>query len=130
MRRLSLIAVLLLAACSHTAPGTFEQPAASSFHAGPCRAVAEAVLSVGKDAHAIAQNDKPDERMAARLKQNQDVIDATQPSLEPALKPPFAQLVIGIGILRIRSDSNTLEASVGQAALKDYQGVVDACTRI
>ena len=62
------------------------------------------------------------------MKRNQDLIDATQPSLDAPLKPSFRQLVIGIGIVRIRNDSNTLDKSVGQGALKDYQDVVAACT--
>lgn len=125
-----VLPMLLLVACSpgsKNASSAFKQPEAASFQPGPCRAVAPAVLSVGKDAHDLAGGAAPNAERSERLKRNQDLIDAARPGIEATLKPSFDQLVIGIGIVRIRTDSNTFDKSLGQALLKDYDAVVTAC---
>lgn len=119
--------VLLAAACSSgsSAP-SFSQPKASAFHTGACRSVADAVLSLGRDAHALAGGTKPDPNMAKRLNDNQTVV-FDQKDVSAAEKPAFEKLVVAAGIVRIRNDSNTYDTSLAAGLVQGYEDVVAVC---
>ncbi len=127
---IGLAVVALLAACSSSSPAkpAFAQPAESAFHDGPCRAVAPAVLALGKDAHALKGAGRPDAEMSTRLKSNQDAVFAAAPAAPLDVKTALDKLVVTIGIVRIRTDSNTYIPSLSNDLLTSYQAVVTACT--
>jgi hypothetical protein len=131
LRHLALLPLVLLAACSGTnapARASFSQPPASAFAAGPCSAVAPAVLALGKDAHDLAGGKEPSPATSASLKTNQQLIVAVQPGLDPALAPSFSDLVIKVGLVRIRTDTNTYVSSLAPSLMASYSAVVKACT--
>jgi hypothetical protein len=133
LRPLALLPLLLLAACSsssgaHAAKDSFTQPSPSAFRAGPCSAAAHAVLRVGQDAHSLVTGTAPDAAISDHLKADQDVVDALQAGIEPGLKPAFSQLVISIGVVRLRIDSNTFAVPVAQELSTAYDAAVAACT--
>lgn len=126
-RALAALPLALLAACSSSAP-SFAQPRAAAFRTGACRDAAPAVLALGRDAHALSGGDVPDEALSARLKDNQNVLAAAQPGLSTDLQPSFSALVISVGVLRLRTDTNTYDAKLAATVLADYRAVVAACT--
>lgn len=127
-RVVAALPLVLLAACSSgsSAPA-FSQPKASAFHAGACRTVADAVLSLGRDAHALAGGTKPDPNMAKRLTDNQDIV-FKEKDVSATEKPAFDKLVVAVGIVRIRNDSNTYEKSLADGLVTGYEDVVTVCT--
>jgi hypothetical protein len=132
-RRLALLPLVLVAACSsgggaQPPNSSFSQPQASAFSSGPCSAVAPAVLDVGKDAHSLAGRKPPTPAISASLKTNQDLINAVQPGLSADLAPAFRALVIQIGVVRLRTDTNTYQPSLGSDLMSSYDALVKACT--
>lgn len=126
LRPVALLPLLLLGACapSSSAKDGFTQPPPSAFRAGPCGAAARAVLRVGADAHSLATGSVPDGTISDHLKADQAVIDA----LQPGLKPSFAQLVIAVGVVRLRIDTKTFVVPVANELSTAYDAVVRACT--
>lgn len=133
LRRLSLLPLVLLAACSSNpgsapAKASFSQPPISAFATGPCSAVAPAILALGQDAHDLAALTTPTPALSASLKTNQELIVAVQPGLDAALVPAFSDLVIKVGIVRLRTDTSTYEASLAAELSTSYNAAVQACT--
>lgn len=86
------------------------------------------MLALGKDAHDLAGGKAPSPATSASLKTNQQLLVAVQPGLEPSLAPSFSDLVIKVGLVRIRTDTNTYVASLAPALMASYDAVVKACT--
>ena len=137
MRPLALVALgslsaALLAGCTGSSSGptppTFAQPSAAAFTDGPCRTLADPVLSVGRDARRLGDGPTPPADVRASLKDAQDLLAASQESLQPPLAKPFGDLVVTIGLVRLRADGNTYEPSLGADLSKAYDAVVAACT--
>ncbi|MCU1594245.1 MAG: hypothetical protein JWO12_1637 [Frankiales bacterium] len=132
MRTHLLIAALplaLLPGCSGSSSSApaFSQPKASAFHPGACRSVADAVRELGRDAHTLNGGAKPDPNMAKRLSDDQDVVFKAT-GLSPAQKAAFDKLVLAVGVVRIRNDSNTYEKALAADFVKGYEAVVAVCT--
>lgn len=125
-RALTVLPLALVAACSSSAP-SFDQPRTAAFRAGECRDAAPAVLALGRDAHALSGGDKPDEALSVRLKENQDVLAGARGRASTELQPSFNALVISVGVLRLRLDTNTYESKLATAVLADYRAVVAVC---
>ncbi len=125
MRRTLALPLLLLAACGGP---TFEQPDASTFRDGPCRAVAGNILSAGKLAHEIGASRSPSTKVRTDLKTAQDGLIAVRPALPTELSKPMEDLIVAIGLSRLRADSNSYDVSVTKGLASAYDGVVTACT--
>lgn len=123
-----LLLPALLAGCSSSSQPALSQPKEGAFHAGTCRVIAPAVLGVGRDARRLGTDGSPPADVRKRLKQDQDVLVGVQPGLDPALAGPVGTLVVSIGLVRLRSDANSYDATLGTALSKAYDGVVAACT--
>lgn len=106
----------------------FDQPAESEFMEGPCRTVAGSILSIGRDARMLGENTSPPADVRMRLERAQDAVFAVQEGLAPALRKPFSDVVISVGLVRLRSDSGSYEPSAGAALSKAYEDLVAACT--
>lgn len=137
MRRavpLLLLPVLLLAGCSSSGGDgdgdteSFDQPAASSFRDGSCRTAADQILGIGRDARELGTNTSPPAEVRDRLKAAQDVLVATREGLEPDLAPSFSRLIVAIGLVRLRADSNSYAPDLGTDLSAAYDVVVAACT--
>lgn len=125
-----LLPVVLTAGCggSSTPKSTFTQPKPAAFKDGPCRAVAPSVLSIGRDARKLGKGPMPPASVRDDLKSAQDAVAAVQAGLDPALVAPFSRLVIAVGVVRIRADSNTFEPALARSLSEAYEGVLSACT--
>ena len=125
----ALLALALLAGCgSSGSTSSFAQPPVKSFRGGPCRTTAPAVLRIGRDARKLGKASSPPRDVRDRLKQDQDLLRAAQPDFDAASKPAIDALVIEVGAVRLRSDTNTYAASLGTALSKAYVAAVAACT--
>ena len=125
MRRvLTLSLVLAAAACSSA---SFDQPSASSFHAGSCRELAPSVLALGKDLHGLGPK-TPSTGQRTALKTHQGDLRTRQAGLDPASAHTVQDLVTEGGIVRLRTDTNSYVLLLAKDALTAYQGVVKACT--
>lgn len=132
MRRAAflLLPMLVTAGCagSSSSQSTFVQPKPAAFKDGPCRAVADSVLSIGRDARKLGKGSTPPRGVRDDLKSAQDAVAAVQSGLDPALVVPFSRLVIAVGVVRLRADSNTFDPSLATSLSTAYDGVVSACT--
>jgi len=126
---LASLALALLAGCgsSGSAP-SFAQPPVSSFHAGPCRTTAAATLEIGRDARKLGKAAVPPTDVRDRLKKDQTLLRAAQPDFDPATMPAVDALVVAVGVVRLRSDTNSYSPELGTALSKAYQAAVAACT--
>ncbi|MCU1600356.1 MAG: hypothetical protein JWO22_1065 [Frankiales bacterium] len=127
MRVRALVPVLLLAAaCS--GGSSFAQPRSDAFSPGACRELAPPVLQLGKDLHALGSK-TPDPGQADAIKAAQARVRALQDQATGTLQPAVQKLVTTIGILRIRNDTDSYDASLARDAMTAYRELVDACTR-
>ncbi len=127
----ALLCSLALGGCSSSdSPKAepFDQPAESEFMEGPCQIVAGSILSIGRDARMLGEDSSPPADVRMRLERAQDAVFAVQEGLAPTLMKPFSDVVISIGLVRLRSDSNSYEPSAGAALSKAYEDLVTACT--
>lgn len=125
-----LLPLLLLAGCNGSSGShdALTQPKPSAFKDGPCRAVADPVLTIGRDARKLGTGASPPSDVRADLKTAQDAVAAVRPGLEPALAARFSRLVVAVGLVRLRSDANTYAPSLGTSLSEAYDAVVSACT--
>lgn len=125
-----LLVVVLLAGCSAdpdepaAAPS---QPAESSFAEGTCRLAAPDVLAVGSDLTRLGEEQVP-QPVKDSLTEAQSRLDSLAETAEPAVQEPLQQLVVSLGLLRIRADGNTYEPSLAEPVKAAYEQVVTACT--
>lgn len=122
-----LLGLCLVASCSGS-HDSFAQPKPSAFKGGPCRAVADQVLSVGRDARKLGKGTTPPAKVRADLKSAQEAVVAVQAGLDPVLAVPFSGLVVAVGLVRLRADSNTYDPSLASSLSTAYDAVVSACT--
>jgi hypothetical protein len=126
VRRLALLPLVLLAACS----SGLDQPDAQDFTDGTCRAVAPGVLELGKTLDALkGKGDKaPSKEQRTALKTAQDQVRAVPAATDTALAATVQQLVTDVGIVRLRADTNTYEKALATTAFASYQKLLAACT--
>lgn len=129
---LGLTACLLLAGCSggdaSGGPPAPALPDASSFAAGTCQAAAPDVLAVGRAIPRFGSDKTVPGDVKTSLRDAQDRLSALAEAAEPSVRPALQDLVVSIGLLRIRADGNTYEPSLGRQVSSDYDSVVRACT--
>lgn len=127
-RALVLVLVLpsLMAAAACSGSG-FDQPSAARFHTGPCRALAPAVLALGKDLHGLGRK-APTATQRAALALHQKDLRTHQAGLDDELAPAVQDLVTTVGVVRLRADTNSYAPSLAGTAMSAYTGVVKACT--
>ncbi len=124
--RAALPVLLLAAACSHGG-SSFAQPKASAFSPGSCRDLASPVLALGKDLHALGTR-APSDAQADSIKAAQARVRSLNSAAPDDLKPAVQQLITAVGILRIRNDTDSYDASVAKDAMTAYQELVTVCT--
>jgi hypothetical protein len=115
-------ALLLAVGCSSDG---FDQPDRSDFLAGSCRDMATPVLGLGRTLHDLGKA-APTTRQRDALRSDQDLLRKVMPS--SALATDYDALVQSVGIVRLRTDSNSYTAEVAKAALTSYETLVTACT--
>ena len=127
----ALLLAALVAGCSGSSGSkekAFDQPAESEFMEGPCRTVAGPILTIGREARKLGKDPSPPAEVRKRLEQAQSAVFAVQEGLPPTLSKPFSELVISVGLVRLRSDSNSYDPTAGEALSKAYVALVAACT--
>jgi hypothetical protein len=116
-------ALLLAVGCSSS--GGFDQPDRSDFLAGSCRDMATPVLGLGKTLHALGKA-APTTRQRDALRSDQGLLRKVTPSA--ALATDYDALVQSVGIVRLRTDSDSYSPDVATTALASYEVLVKACT--
>ena len=125
---------LLLVGCTSSggsapsAPSGPRVPAESEFKAGTCASLAPDVIAVGQAIPKLGSGGDVEQDVKVSLRDAQDRIFAVTEAAEPDLKPALDELVVKIGIVRVRADGNTYETSLGELLTKAYDGVLDVCT--
>ena len=103
-------------------------PAEGEFQAGTCASLAPDVIAVGKAIGRLGTGKVVGQDVKVSLRDAQDRIFAVTEAAEPTLKPALDDLVVKIGIVRIRADGNEYDASLGASLTKAYDQVVNVCT--
>lgn len=131
----ALLAALALAGCTSSSedpapdePPAVPLPAASSFTEGTCTLVAPDVIAVGENLPKLGDGGDVDQEVKDALRDAQDRVFAVAEAAEPAVKPALDELVVALGIVRVRADGNTYETAQGEVLRKAYDAAVDACT--
>ncbi len=120
-----LSATVLLSACSGSDGPSL--PAAADFSAGTCTVAAPDVLAVGKALPELGDGPKVAREVKDALRDAQDGLKPLAENAEPTLKQALEDLVVSIGIVRIRSDGNTYEPALRTTLQKSYDSVLTAC---
>lgn len=124
MRRavpLVLLAVVMVGCTSS------DVPAEEDFAAGTCRTAAADVRAVGEAIPRLGDGGEVDEDVKDDLREAQERLAAVADGAEPSLQPDLQELVVALGIVRIRADGNTYESEQGEALTRAYEQVLDAC---
>ena len=127
----ALLGLLLLVGCSSSSNAAStgpRVPAESEFQAGTCASLAPDVIAVGKAIGRLGTGKVVGRDVKVSLRDAQDRIFAVTEAAEPTLKPALDDLVVKIGIVRIRADGNEYDASLGASLTKAYDQVVNVCT--
>ena len=126
---LVLLPLALVAGCgSASTAHAFPQPPVGSFHDGPCRTTAPAMLRIGRDARHLGKGRTPPQDLLEHLKADQALLVAAQPDFDPQSKPAIDALVIEVGLVRLRSDTTTYTPSLAPPLSEAYAAAVAACT--
>jgi len=118
---LVLLAVVMVGCTSS------DVPAEEDFAAGTCRTAAADVRAVGEAIPRLGDGGEVDEDVKDDLREAQERLAAVADGAEPSLQPDLHELVVAIGIVRIRADGNTYESEQGEALTRAYEQVLDAC---
>ena len=127
----SCLLTLTVGACTPSEP---EQPpgpsvpAESAFAEGTCRVAAPDVRAIGAAVPRLGKEGKVDQQVQDELRDAQQRLAALAEGAEPELKPALDDLVLKIGLLRIRAAGNTYESSLGEGLTTSYDAVLDVCT--
>ncbi|HVE74015.1 MAG TPA: hypothetical protein VNA30_02855 [Mycobacteriales bacterium] len=122
------VLALSLAACGgKEEPTPLKQPAEDSFAAGTCRTGAPDVLALGRTVHLLGNGPTVTPERRSALSEAQDRLAAVAEGAEPMYKPAFDRLVVAVGVVRIRADSNTYEKQFGERAAAAYDEVLAVC---
>jgi hypothetical protein len=135
LRAAALCALLVLALAGCTAGSRSETPAGpqvppeSSFAEGTCRIAAPDVRAVGQALPRLGDQKVVDAEVQAELLEAQQRVRALAEGAEPAVKPALDDLVVKIGLVRIRAAGNSYETALGESLTRSYEQVLDVCTR-
>lgn len=127
----TLVAALLLVGCTSDEPAVErgpEVPAEEAFLEGTCRTAAPDVRAVGEAIPGLGDGGTVAEEVKDALREAQPRLAALADGAEPELKPALDELVLKIGIVRIRADGNTYEQQFGEGLTASYERVVEVCT--
>ena len=125
---LLLAAALLtgaLTGCTSSGP---DLPSESAFAEGTCRAAAPDVLAVGRALPELGDGGTVADEVRTELTTSQDRLAGLAENAEPAVKAPLDELVVGIGLVRIRADGGTYDPELGEALERRWDALVAACT--
>lgn len=129
----ALLSLLLLVGCTSDPGAPAEPPgpvlpAESSFAEGTCAQVAPDVITIGRALPRLGEGGTVDPQVKDELREAQDRLFAVADTAEPALKPTLDDLVLKIGLVRIRADGNSYETSQGAVLQTAYDATVRTCT--
>jgi hypothetical protein len=96
-----------LAGCSSNKFVEEKLPEASAFRAGSCAAAADNTLALGRFSQRNRTVKKLTDEDRTELKTRQTGLVDLRSALEADLKDPIEQLIVAVGFVRIRADSNT-----------------------
>lgn len=82
---------------------------------------------IGRDLHGLGGK-APSTKQVEAIKADQTQIRTISKSVAGELQPRVQKLVTAVGILRIRNDTDSYDASLARAAMTAYQELVSACT--
>ena len=130
---LALVACLA-AGCTSDAPApaaapapVFSGPAVDTFRPGTCATIAPDVLAVGKDAFDLGEGPAASPEVQQRLLDTQARLRTQVAGAAPEVAPALERLVQGIGLVRIRAVSASLDEDVLQTLTDRYDAVVEIC---
>lgn len=121
---LAALATATLTACSGSG---FAQPSPRAFAPGSCRALAPAVLQLGRTLHGLGTS-APSDAERASLKRAQSDVRARQTDVPGSLAPTVDELVTKVGLLRLRTDTDSYTPALARDAMAAYRDLVKACT--
>lgn len=131
----ALVSVALVSGCTgggdragEVGPAALSQPPAADFLAGTCRSAADDVLSVGRDARALGSGPAVAEPVLASLSAAQSRLDVLARTAAADVRPPLRQLIVTIGLVRLRAVGSSLDGELAGALTRDYEGLLGACT--
>ena len=128
-RRLAAVVAFaaLLTGCTSSDDGP-EIPAESAFLEGTCRTAAPDVIAVGRTLPRLGDGGEVDQAVKDELRIAQDGLFALVETAEQAYMPALDELVVSVGIVRIRADSNSYEPDLGGLLRRSYERVLSVCT--
>jgi len=123
------LALLVLTGCSGSdddAPP--EPPAESAFLEGTCRMAAPDVIAIGRALPRLGDGGEVDQAVKDELRIAQDGVFALVETAEEPYMPALDELVVSVGIVRIRADGNSYEPDLGGLLRRSYDRVLSVCT--
>jgi len=127
VRARALVPALLLATACTGGGSSFAQPKATAFSPGSCRDLASPVLALGKDLHDLGSK-APTKDQAGAIKDAQTTVRGLLAAAPAELRPAVQKLVTQVGILRLRTDTDSYDTSLAKDAMTAYQELVTTCT--
>lgn len=126
-RRLLALALgaVALSGCTASEP---DQPSATAFADGTCRAVAPDVLAIGRDVRRLGDGGEVDADVLRRLEEAQGRVRGLAETAEPSYKKALDDLVVAVGLVRLQGRVGTYAPEQGENLQRTYDSVVDACT--
>jgi hypothetical protein len=118
-----VLLALVLAGCTSSS----DVPAEEDFAAGTCRTAAPDVRAVGESIPRLGDDGDVADEVKDELREAQDRLAALADGAEPSLQSALQELVVAIGIVRIRADGNTYEPAQGEALTRAYEQVLEVC---
>lgn len=106
---------------------TLAQPALTDFAAGACQAAAPDVLAVGREVFALGEGPSAPPEVQKGLVDSQQRLNDLVATAPPEVAPALQEMVVSIGLVRLRAVGSALDASVLRTLGRDYDAVVQAC---
>ena len=111
-----------------TVPAPLPAPEESAFAEGDCALAAPDVLAVGQLVPRLGEDGEVEAEVKDGLATAQERLRAVAGSAVAPAREPLDDLVLSIGLVRIRADGNTYEPSLGEDLRAAYERTVETCT--
>lgn len=112
---------------SAAAAPALPRPPEQDFSEGTCRAAAADVVALADTVQGLGQGPTVPAPVLAELTATQERLRAFLEGAEPAVRPALDQLIVSLGLARIRAVGNTYDSSLTQAVSTAYGEVLGAC---
>lgn len=126
----ALLGLVLLTGCTSSPdkPAGPALPSEADFAQGGCADVAADVIAVGAALPRLGDGGMVDKPVRDSLRDSQDRLDSFAGGAAPEVKTALDDLVLRIGLVRIRADGNSYAAVLGDQLRTSYDAAVVACT--